>query len=390
MVIKNVLVYGEDQVFTEGEVCIREGKFAEETADEEVVDGEGCFAIPGLVDIHFHGCVGVDFCDASSEAIAKMAEYEASVGVTSICPATMTLEEELLHEIMKTAGKYHVREEDCTGAEGESGKYTGNVGAKLVGINMEGPFISTKKKGAQAAEHIRPCSLSLYRKLQEESDHLIRLVDIAPETEGAMEFIEAVKGETVISIAHTTADYDTASEAFARGASHVTHLYNAMPPLNHRDPGVIGAARDARDCHVELICDGVHIHPSVVRATFEMFGAERVILISDSMRATGLTDGQYTLGGQDVFVKGAKATLADGTIAGSATNLMGCLRKVVKEMEIPLETAVACATMNPAREIGIYDTCGSITPGKDADLVLLDKDLQVKAVYVSGRKVTNC
>ena len=225
------------------------------------------------------------------------------------------------------------------------------------------------------------------RKLQEESGGLIRLVDIAPETEGAMEFIDQVKDETVISIAHTTADYDTASEALARGASHVTHLYNAMPPLNHRDPGVIGAARDAENCHVELICDGIHIHPAVVRATFEMFGAERVILISDSMRATGLTDGEYTLGGQDVYVKGAKATLADGTIAGSATNLMGCLRRAVLDMEIPLETAVGCATANPAREIGIYDRCGSITPGKDADLVLLDKDLQVKAVYINGRKL---
>ncbi len=380
MVIKNVLVYGEDQVFTEGEICIKEGRFAAAAEEEETVDGEGCFAIPGLVDIHFHGCAGVDFCDASSEAIERMAEYEASAGVTSICPTTMTLEEEMLHRIMRTAGEYQKK------VKAGRGK---NIGAKLVGINMEGPFISEKKKGAQAAEHIRPCSLPLYRKLQEESGNLIRLVDIAPETKGAMEFIDAVKRETVISIAHTTADYDITSEAFARGASHVTHLYNAMPPLSHREPGVIGAARDAKNCRVELICDGIHIHPSVVRATFEMFGAERIILISDSMRATGLVDGQYTLGGQDVFVKGAKATLADGTIAGSVTNLAECMRKVVKEMGIPLETAVACAAVNPAREIGIYDTCGSITPGKTADLVLLDKELQVKAVYINGSRVVN-
>lgn len=379
MVIKNVLVYGEDQIFTEGEIYIKEGRFAAEAKEnDEAVDGEGCFAIPGLVDIHFHGCVGDDFCDASAEAIGRMAEYEALSGITSICPATMTLEENLLHEIMRTAGDYRKQEESGTGKDGK---------AKLVGINMEGPFISAKKKGAQAAEHIRLCSVPLYRKLQEESGGLIRLVDIAPETEGAMEFIDQIKGETVISIAHTTADYDTASEALERGASHVTHLYNAMPPLNHRDPGVIGAARDAEDCHVELICDGIHIHPAVVRATFEMFGAERVILISDSMRATGLTDGNYTLGGQDVYVKGAKATLADGTIAGSATNLMGCLRRAVLDMGIPLETAVGCATANPAREIGIYARCGSITPGKDADLVLLDKNLQVKAVYINGRKL---
>lgn len=370
MVIKNVQVFGEDKTFTPGEVIMSDGKFvASAENDNEVIDGEGCFAIPGLVDIHFHGCVGDDFCDASLDAIAHMAGYEASIGVTSICPATMTLAEAELHEIMKTAAAYE-----------------GTEGAKLVGINMEGPFISAKKKGAQAADHIRNCDTPLFRKLQEESGGLIKLVDIAPENEGAMEFIEEVKDEVVVSIAHTTANYDIAAEALEKGASHVTHLYNAMPPLNHRDPGVIGAARDDRECRVELICDGIHIHPSVVRATFAMFGADRVILISDSMRATGLTDGQYTLGGQDVFVKGAKATLADGTIAGSATNLMGCLKVAVEQMEVPLEDAVACATVNPAKEIGIYDTCGSITPGKSADLVLLDKDLNVKAVYVNGRK----
>lgn len=370
MIIKNVQVFNEEKCFAPGEVLIENGKFTDRVdAETEVIDGEGCFAIPGLVDIHFHGCVGDDFCDASPDAIGHIAEYEASIGVTSICPATMTLAPEELHEIMKTAGSYQ-----------------GNAGAKLVGINMEGPFISEKKKGAQAAKHIRNCDVELFRDLQEAAGGLIKLVDIAPENPGAMEFIDAVKDEVIVSIAHTTADYDTASEAFARGASHVTHLYNAMPPLNHRDPGVIGAARDAEECHVELICDGVHIHPAVVRATFEMFGPERVILISDSMRATGLTDGQYTLGGQDVFVKGPRATLADGTIAGSATNLMECLKVAVREMGIPLEDAVAAATMNPAKEIGIYDQCGSITAGKAADLVLLDHDLNVKAVYVDGKK----
>lgn len=374
MIIKNVKIYTEDKKFIPGEIGVRDGKFAAPAADgtaadDEVLDGEGCYMIPGLIDIHFHGCVGDDFCDAKEEAIANMANYEASIGVTSICPATMTLAEEELHGIMKTAGDY------C-----------GTEGAKLVGINMEGPFLSEKKKGAQAARYIRKCDVELFRKFQEESGNLIKLVDIAPENDGALEFIREVKDEVVISIAHTMADYEAASKALQEGASHVTHLYNAMPPLNHREPGVIGAARDDVNCHVELICDGVHIHPSVVRATFAMFGADRVILISDSMRATGLTDGQYTLGGQDVFVKGPKATLADGTIAGSATDLMGCMRTAVQKMGIPLEEAVGCATVNPAKEIGIYDRCGSITPGKDADFVLLDQDLNVKSVYINGKR----
>ena len=202
-----------------------------------------------------------------------------------------------------------------------------------------------------------------------------------------MEFIEKAKDETVISIAHTAADYDTAKEAIERGASHATHLYNAMPPFTHRNPGVIGAVRDSDKCHAELICDGVHIHPSVIRATFAMFGAERMILISDSMRATGLEDGEYTLGGQPVTVKGNLATLHDGTIAGSATNLMDCVRFVVREAGISLEDAVMCAAENPAKEIGIFEEAGSITVGKRADFVLLDKDLNIVSVYIDGREI---
>ena len=370
MIVKNVKIYGEDKTFKTGDLAFENGVFTDVNADDkDVIDGKGLMAIPGLVDIHFHGCVGDDFCDAKADAIKNMAKYEASIGVTSICPATMTLSEKELMDIMTVAGEY---------------EYQG--GAKLVGINMEGPYISSKKKGAQAGTNIRPCSVSEFKNLQKASGNLIKLVDIAPEEDGAMEFIDEMKDDVVISIAHTTADFETADEAIRRGVSHITHLYNAMPPFTHRAPGVIGAARDHKEVHPELICDGIHIHPSVVRATFEMFGADRMILISDSMRATGLTDGKYTLGGQDVFVKGRLATLEDGTIAGSATNLMDCMKTVVKKMGIKLEDAVACASMNPAKEIGVYDKCGSIAKGKYADFVLLDDELNVKAVYVNGVK----
>ena len=368
MIIKNVQVFREDGKFCHGELGIKNGVFMEAAgADGEILDGQGMLAIPGLVDIHFHGCAGADLCDADPEALLRIAEYEASVGITSICPASMTVPETELYKIMKMAAAYKA-----------------DRGARLVGINMEGPFISEKKKGAQAAENIRPCDETLFRKLQQEAGGLIRLVDIAPEIPGAMEFIEAVKGEVVVSIAHTTADYETASRALQKGASHITHLYNAMPAFSHRAPGVVGAAFDSKDCRVELICDGIHIHPSVVRATFAMFGAGRIVMISDSMRATGLSDGSYTLGGQEVFVKGSLATLSDGTIAGSVTNLMECMRTAVLKMGIPLEQAVVCASANPAKAIGIYDRYGSITPGKMADFVLLDETLRVKAVYVGG------
>lgn len=378
MIIRNALVYGEDKTFSRLDIRIEEDVFTEicpslaPSENESVLDADGLYAIPGLIDIHFHGCMGHDFCDGTVEAIDAITRYEASCGVTSVCPATMTVSPESLVQVMDAARTYN-----------ESPARPGQ--ASLVGINMEGPFISEAKKGAQAAEHIRLCDEALFCSLQERSGGLIKLVDIAPENEGAMEFIDALHDKVTISLAHTTADYQTAKEAYDRGARHATHLYNAMPPFTHRAPGVVGAAFDSPHCRAELICDGVHIHPSVVRATFQLFGDDRMILISDSMRAAGMEDGQYTLGGQDVAVKGKYATLvSDGALAGSVTNLMDCMRTAVKEMQIPLESAIACATMNPAKAIGIYDRYGSISTGKIANLVLLDQDLNLSQVIIHG------
>ena len=184
-------------------------------------------------------------------------------------------------------------------------------------------------------------------------------------------------------VAHTPADYDTALEAFRRGAREVTHLFNAMPAFTHRAPGVVGAALDSPWSRVELICDGVHIHPSVVRATFKMFGPDRVVLISDTMRAAGMSDGEYDLGGQNVIVKGPLATLADGTIAGSVTDLMACMKTAVS-FGIPLADAVRAAAVNPAKAIGIFHRVGSLEPGKRANVVVLGQDLEVKAVVFHG------
>ena len=370
MQIKNVKVFTEEKQFQQGEIAIADGVFAKE-ADGEVIDGEGCYAIPGMVDVHFHGCVGYDFCDGTEEAIAEIAKYEAAQGVTTIVPATMTLPEETLMEISKIAGNYKATE-----------------GADLAGINMEGPFISPGKTGAQASTHIVKPDTAMFRRLQEAANGLYRLVDIAPEVDGAMEFIEELKEEVNISFAHTLADYDIAKKGYDLGANHATHLYNAMPPFSHRAPGVIGAAHDSAHCMVELITDGVHIHPSVVRTTFDMFGDDRVVLISDSMRATGMPDGEYTLGGQAVQVRGNRATLVEGgALAGSVTNLADCMRVAVKEMQIPLESAVAAATMNPAKSVGLYDKYGSITEGKVGNVVLLREDLSLKAVIQNGRVV---
>ena len=371
MVIKNGLVFQPDGSFAKKDVFIAGERIAENSQDETIVDAKGCYVIPGLIDVHFHGCVGHDFCDGSKESIAAMAKYELENGITSICPATMTLGEDVLMNIVQAAAAYK-----------EAGRAEG---AELVGINMEGPFISLEKKGAQNPKYIAKADAEMFRRLQKASGGLVRLCALAPEEAGAMEFIDACKDEVVISVAHTTADYDTAREAFERGARQVTHLYNAMPPFSHRAPGVIGAACDS-DCNVELICDGIHVHPSVIRTTFKMFGAERIIMISDSMEATGMADGEYSLGGQAVKVRGNLATLVEGgAIAGSATNLMNCLRYAVKTAQIPLEDAVGCTTRNPARAIGLYDEYGSIECGKYADLVILDQDLQICQVIKKGK-----
>lgn len=367
MVIKNALSF-MDNGFTKADIYIN-GDRISNTFDSgaEIIDADGLYAIPGLIDIHFHGCVGYDFCDGTQEAIQEIANYEASWGITSIAPATMTLGYSELAKIFKNAASYQ-----------------SNQGAELVGINMEGPYLSHAKKGAQNEAYLMTPDLGHFREMQQLSGGLIKLVAIAPEEAGAMEFINAVKDEVVISVAHTTADYDTAAEAFLCGASNVTHLYNAMPAFSHRNPGVIGAALDADHVKVELICDGIHIAPSVVRATFKMFGDDRIILVSDSMMATGLKDGEYSLGGQKVRVTGNKATLMDGTLAGSTTNLMVCMKTAVS-MGIPLESAVKCASVNPAKQLGIYDEYGSITPGKYANIVLLNPDLSINKVILKGK-----
>lgn len=376
MIIKNASVYREEGKFLPGDIYVEGDCFTdcrEKVSDQQEIDASGCYAIPGLTDIHFHGCVGHDFCDGTREAMEAIAAYEASVGVTNIVPATMTLSEDMLLAICRMAKEYHR----------EGGK---ERTARFHGINMEGPFVSPMKKGAQNGEYIRNPDLAMFDRLNEASGDCVKLLAIAPEQEGAMELIEKRHGRVVMSLAHTCADYDIAVQAFERGASHVTHLYNAMNPYSHRAPGLIGAAADREKVEVELICDGVHIHPAAVRTTFKIFGDSRIILISDSMRATGLADGEYTLGGQAVKVTGNLAALQDGTIAGSVTNLLDCMRTAVLEMGIPLESAVKCATVNPAKCIGIYDKCGSISPGKKADVVLLKKDdLALWQVILDGQ-----
>lgn len=373
MRIKNILKYTENKKFIEGEILISNGRIDNYSYDNEIIDGEGCYAIPGLIDIHFHGCNGFDFCDGTDEAIKEIAKYEAEHGVTGICPATMTLPVSELNAILKNAANYEK-------TEGE---------AELLGINMEGPFISKTKKGAQNEQYIIPCNIEVANEFLKASKGLVKFIGLAPEeSEKYEEFIKEMKDKVHISLAHTNADYETAKKAINAGVDHGVHLYNAMHSVSHREPGCVGAILESDKTKAELICDGLHIHPQIVRSVLKQKGVDNVIFISDSMRATGLKDGTYTLGGLDINVRGNRATLVgEDTLAGSVTNLMDCMKVAVKDMDIPLETAIACVTMNPAKQLGVYDERGSLTVGKKADIVLLDKELNIKTVITNGKKL---
>lgn len=369
MIIKNGRVFQEDGTFAEKDLYIEGKRFVstkEEVIDQEVIDAKGMMVLPGLVDVHSHGAAGHDFSDGDVEGLKEILRYEKAHGITSYCPTSMTLPKD---DLLKIFGTIEAIKDE---PEAEV----------IAGVNMEGPFIDPIKKGAQAEENIVAPNAEFFRACNAASGGKIRLVTLAPNMPGSLEFIKEVSDEVMVSIGHTTADYDTALAAMKAGAHHVTHLYNAMLPFAHRNPGVIGAAFDDPECRMELICDGYHIHGAVVRATFSMMGSERMVLISDSMMATGMPNGTYSLGGQAVWMKDGKATLTDGeTIAGSATNLYDCMRKAVS-FDIPLADAIFAATRNPAQSIGIYDEVGSIAPGKKAHVLLVDDELNLKQVIM--------
>ncbi len=364
--ISRICYASETNEDTLPEACCDRAK--ESKTEESVIDARGLYVIPGLVDIHLHGCAGYDFCDGTQEAFETIAAFQIRNGVTSIVPATMTLPLEELRNIMQMAGAYM-----GTGAE------------VIQGITMEGPFISEKKKGAQDGRYIQKPSIALYRDLQQRAGGYIRQVTVAPEEAGALEFTKEVSRETVVSLAHTGASYEGAREAFAAGANHVTHLFNAMPAFGHRAPGVIGAAFDEKAVFVELICDGEHVHPGVVRATFQLFGADRICMISDSMRAAGMPDGEYSLGGQPVWVKGNRAESKDGSLAGSVSTLYDCMVKAVFDMGISLEEAVMSCTLTPAKSLGMEQECGVLEEGRSADIVLMDKSLRRRYILKAGK-----
>lgn len=360
--------------FVLGEVCAGNGVLTEQSGDK-AVDLAGCYVIPGLIDLHFHGCVGEDFSDATPDGLQKIADYQLSRGITGICPAGMTLGEDTLTAICENAAAH---------IEGNK------PGAELLGLHLEGPFISMAKKGAQNGDFVHDPDGDMLERLQKAAKGHVKLVTLAPEGPGAIDFIRKANELGVrVSLGHTTADYDTATAAYNAGARQATHLFNAMPSFTHREPGVIGAAADHEEVMAELICDGVHVHASAVRAMFRLFGPKRMILISDSLRAAGMGDGEYPFGGQYIEVHGARATILGHpeTLAGSVSDLMGCVKKAT-EFGVSLWAAVTAASVNPAKALGVYDRLGSLDVGKDANFAVLNTDYTLKAVVFHGQVVS--
>lgn len=370
--------YFNAHVFTE-KGFIRGGFEVENGRFTRVIPGEcegdvdlgGAKVIPGLVDVHTHGNSGADTSDGDEAGLRRMAAYEGRSGVTSFLPTSMTLPYDVLAKAFSVVRA--VADSPDTGS------------ARILGIDMEGPYCSEKKKGAQNGAYLKAPDAAAVRQLDRDCGGLLRIVVVAPELPGAADFIREISQDKVVSIAHTDCDYDQARAAIEAGATHLTHLYNAMPSLHHRSPGPIAACSEATEVMAELICDGIHIHPSAVRAAFKLF-PERICLISDSMRACGMPEGESDLGGQKVYLHGRKATLADGTIAGSATNLYDCMRTAVS-FGIPEEVAIRAATLRPAQSVGLDGLVGSIAPGRYADFVVCGQDLELQSVYIGGEKV---
>ena len=376
MFYKNARIFASDFQFHTGAFEVVDGVFGEvlpQNVPEDAIDLHGATVIPGLVDVHSHGNSGADFSDGDYEGLKKMAAYYARCGVTSFAPASMTLPYDVLSAAFATAKQ--LTEETPAGC------------ARLMGIQMEGPYFSYKKRGAQNPDYLKEPDFEGFRKLYEDCGGLVRIVDVAPELPGAAEFVAKAKELCTVSIAHTDSDYDHAKAAIDAGVTHLTHLYNAMPGIHRRNPGVIPAAVENPNVRAEIICDGQHIHPASVRLAFTMFGPERMILVSDSGRCAGLPDGsQFQLGGQDCWLRDGVARLADGTIACSAANLWQCLCNVIS-WGIPEETAIRAASYNPACAIGADGKIGSIETGKLADFLVCSSDYSSKRVFLGGKEI---
>ena len=363
---KSIILFTKriDKIMTEAEFTRMD-----KSSLDEIIDAKGQYVSPGFVNVHIHGSVGADTMDCDEKSLKSMADFQATTGVTSFLPTTMTYDMPRIYSALEV-----VRDAE---------KYEG--GARILGANMEGPFISRQYKGAQAEENIQDADFNLIADYQE----VIKLITIAPETlPPKSDFINKChEAGIVVSLGHSAASYECAAATIDKqSVNHITHLFNAMTGFHHRKPGIVGAALDT-DVYCELITDNIHCAPASQRVVTKTKGLEKIVLITDSMRACGLADGVSELGGQQVFVKGQKATLADGTIAGSVLTMDRAIYNYANNLQIPVWQAVECASATPARSIGMAKYIGSLAPGKYADIVLFDEDVNVTMTFRCGKLI---
>ncbi|QIZ06930.1 N-acetylglucosamine-6-phosphate deacetylase [Priestia megaterium] len=381
ILLKGIQVYSEDILIENGFIKINNGKIVEIGSMEElekeneieVIELPGHYkAIPGLIDVHIHGVNGADTMDATKEALDTMVTALPKEGTTSFLATTMTQEGKQIENALINAAQYIEKQKP-------------NGKAEILGLHLEGPFVNAKRAGAQPIQHIIDPDLALFQKWQSLTNGNIKLVTLAPERPGGLDMIRYLKSNGIIaSIGHTDATFDEVDEAIDAGANHVTHLFNQMRGLHHREPGVVGAAFLRDELKAEIIVDGVHVRPEMVKLAFKQKQSEGLILITDSMRAKCLKNGKYDLGGQEVTVKNGKAVLEDGTLAGSILKLGHAVKNIIAYTGCPLEDAIEMASVNPAKQLNIYDRKGSIAVGKDADIVILDEEMEVYMTLCHG------
>lgn len=351
------------------------GEILDEESYDEIIDGEGKYLSPGFIDIHNHGNFGHDAMEGTYEALDVMADFHIKNGVTSFLATTMTEEMDKIKKAVRNIGEYV-----------NDRKNNRDVKAQVLGIYLEGPYFSMEKKGAQPPQYIKNPDLEEIKNLIELSNNTIKIVALAPELEGAKESIKYLKEKGItISAGHTNATFDEAKAGIDLGITHATHLYNGMRAYSHREPGVIGAVLTDERVACEMISDGIHLHVGAMDLAVKMKGKSGIILISDAMMATGLDDGKYELGGQDVYVKEGAARLEDGTLAGSTLTLNKAVYNMVNMVNVPLEDAVRMASLNPAKAIGLDNKKGSIEIGKDADLIIFDENIDISVTIVKGQ-----
>lgn len=386
ILIKNANIVTPYEIKRSSSLVIEDGKIinickglCEDGSFDEIIDAEGNYLSPGFIDLHNHGNFGHDFMEATFEAFDIMADFHIKNGVTSFLATTITQKDSAIRRALISVGEYI-----------ESGSKDSKIKAQMLGIYLEGPYFAVEKKGAQPEEYIKTPDIGELKEFIDLSKNNIKIVALAPEIDGAKEAVRFLREKGItISAAHTVATYEEAKLGMDMGITLITHLYNGMRDFSHREPGIIGAALTDERVACELICDGIHLHVGAMELAVRMKGKDGIVLVSDAMMATGLEDGKYELGGQDVYVRDGAARLEDGTLAGSTLTLDRAVYNMVHLVGVSLEDAVRMASLNPARVIGVERTKGSIEIGKDADLIVFDRDINILMAIVKG-KVRNC